>query len=318
MYFFFGAVALVLVLLAVRSFVRASPANLAQGLRAFVAAFSALASTGLLFSGRFGLALITIGATVMAIRAMSRAQGGAGSFGGPGAGQRSSEVTTDTLAMQLDHRTGELEGEVLRGRFAGRSLASLGVSDLLELLADCQREDPRSVPLLETYLDRRAPDWRADAGERRRRRAWRGAGRADRDGRGDRLVDPGPGARRERGRDQGRASPADDQAAPGPRRLGLPRGAAQPGQGLSLARPPLTGAVALRCYLPIYAACARRRVAGAGTKSSVAASLQSKRGRPRAGPVGGRRARCAGADRPRARDGAGCPAGVASLTRQPL
>ena len=164
MYFFFGVVLLILVLLAARSFVRASPAHLAQGLRAFLAAFSALASTGLLFSGRFGLALITIGATFMAIRAMARAHAGAGSFGGQSAGQRSSEVTTDTLAMQLDHRTGELEGEVLRGPFAGRSLASLGVSDLLELLADCQREDPRSVPLLETYLDRRAPDWRADAG----------------------------------------------------------------------------------------------------------------------------------------------------------
>jgi hypothetical protein len=164
LYFFFGVVVLILVLVAARSFVRASPAHLAQGLRAFLAAFSALASTGLLFSGRFGLALITIGATFMAIRAMSRAHAGAGGFGGQSAGQRSSEVITDTLAMQLDHRSGELEGEVLRGRFAGRSLASLGVSDLLELLADCQREDPRSVPLLETYLDRRAPDWRADAG----------------------------------------------------------------------------------------------------------------------------------------------------------
>jgi hypothetical protein len=164
LYFFFGVVVLILVLVAARSFVRASPAHLAQGLRAFLAAFSALASTGLLFSGRFGLALITIGATFMAIRAMSRAHAGAGGFGGQSAGQRSSEVITDTLAMQLDHRTGELEGEVLRGPFAGRSLASLGVSDLLELLADCQREDPRSVPLLETYLDRRAPDWRADVG----------------------------------------------------------------------------------------------------------------------------------------------------------
>jgi hypothetical protein len=164
LYFFLGVVVLILVLVAARSFVRASPAHLAQGLRAFLAAFSALASTGLLFSGRFGLALITIGATFMAIRAMSRAHAGAGGFGGQSAGQRSSEVITDTLAMQLDHRTGELEGEVLRGQFAGRSLASLGVSDLLELVADCQREDPRSVPLLETYLDRRAPDRRADAG----------------------------------------------------------------------------------------------------------------------------------------------------------
>jgi hypothetical protein len=165
-YFLVGVIVLVVILLGARGFVHANPAQLAQGLRAFLAAFSALASTGLLFTGRFGLALVAIGATFMAIRAMSRAHAGAasGSFGGPGAGQRSSEVTTDTLSMQLDHRTGELEGEVLRGNFAGRSLASLGVSDLLELLADCQREDPRSVPLLETYLDRRAPDWRGGVG----------------------------------------------------------------------------------------------------------------------------------------------------------
>ena len=168
-YLLVGVIVLLVVLLGARGFIQANPAQLAQGLRAFLAAFSALASTGLLFTGRFGLALVAIGATFMAIRAMSRAHAGAsGGFGGASAGQRSSEVTTDTLSMQLDHRTGELEGDVLRGRFAGRSLASLGVSDLLELLAECQREDPRSVPLLETYLDRRAPDWRgggAGAGE---------------------------------------------------------------------------------------------------------------------------------------------------------
>ncbi len=163
LYLLFGVFLLVLVLFAARGFVQASPAHLAQGMRAFVAAFSALASTGLLFAGRLGFALITIGATFMALRAMSRATSPAGSFGGRSPGQASSEVETDTLRMQLDHRTGELEGEVLRGRFAGRPLASLGVSDLLGLLADCRREDPRSVALLETYLDRRAPDWRRQA-----------------------------------------------------------------------------------------------------------------------------------------------------------
>jgi DnaJ domain len=161
-YLLLGAVLLGVALLAARSFARANPARLAQGVRAFIAAFSALASTGLLFAGRFGLALITIGATVMAIRAMVRSSaGGIGQFGGSARGsQQSSEVTTDTLSMQLDHATGELEGEVLQGRFAGRSLNSLGLADLLELLAECQREDPRSVALLETYLDRRQPDWR--------------------------------------------------------------------------------------------------------------------------------------------------------------
>lgn len=162
-YFLLGVVLLAAALLAGRVFVQANPATLAQAGRAFVAAFSALASTGLLFAGRYGLALITIGATVAAIAALRRGQGGFGAGGSGSSDQsgQSSEVVTDTLRMQLDHTTGALEGEVLRGRFARRTLDSLGVSDLLELLAECQREDPRSVPLLETYLDRRQPDWRA-------------------------------------------------------------------------------------------------------------------------------------------------------------
>jgi hypothetical protein len=166
-YLLLGTVLLGLGLLAARSFIQASPAHLAQGVRAFIAAFSVLASTGLLFTGRFGLALITIGATFMAVRAMRRsATGGLGEFGSRPHGQQNSEVITDSLRMQLDHSTGELDGEVLRGPFAGRSLASLGLVELLDLLAGCQRDDPRSVPLLETYLDRRQPDWRAHvAGE---------------------------------------------------------------------------------------------------------------------------------------------------------
>jgi hypothetical protein len=161
-YLLVGTVLLGLGLLAARGFITANPAHLAQGVRAFVAAFSVLASTGLLFTGRFGLALITLGATVMAVRAMRRsAAGGFGGFGERTPGAQSSEVVTDTLRMHLEHATGELDGEVLRGPFAGRSLASLGLTELLDLLADCRREDPRSVPLLETYLDRREPDWRA-------------------------------------------------------------------------------------------------------------------------------------------------------------
>jgi hypothetical protein len=165
---FLGLLALALLLVAAHYYVSADPARLAQGVRAFVAAFSALAGTGLLFAGRFGLALITLGATVLAVQAMRRHAGSIGSFGGDagsaGRGGRRSEVTTDTLRMQLDHATGELEGTVLRGPFAGRSLDSLGLSDLLDLLAHCQREDPRSVPLLETYLDRRHAEWRTHAG----------------------------------------------------------------------------------------------------------------------------------------------------------
>ncbi len=166
-----------LVLIGLYIFVSVKPATLVRALRTFTTTFAALAGTGLLLTGRFGLALVTFIAAVMAIRALKSGAfgGGFGQHSGPGQfpgsgplgggpGGKTSDIATDMLAMQLDHRTGDLDGEVLEGRFAGRTLASLGLQDLLSLLIECQRDDPRAVPLLETYLDRQHPDWRSEAG----------------------------------------------------------------------------------------------------------------------------------------------------------
>lgn len=154
-------------------FTRIQPATLARAIKAFTATFGALAGTGLLLTGRFGLAIITVSAAIMALRALRTSGAGyQGWSSGRGAGSseqarpgKSSEVVTDMLAMTLDHQTGDLDGDVLKGAFAGRSLGSLGLQDLLHLLMECQRDDPRSVPLLETYLDRQQPDWRQHVGE---------------------------------------------------------------------------------------------------------------------------------------------------------
>ncbi|TDH58169.1 molecular chaperone DnaJ [Dankookia rubra] len=80
--------------------------------------------------------------------------------GGTGAAGESA-VETATLAMRLDHATGRMSGTVRRGRQTGRELASLSLPELLALLADCRAEDPDSVALLEAWLDRLDPDWRA-------------------------------------------------------------------------------------------------------------------------------------------------------------
>lgn len=163
-----------LVLLGLYIFVSVKPATLARAIRTFTTTFAALAGTGLLLTGRFGLALITLIAAMMALRALrtgslsggwtTGAPGGFSNSPGGGPGGKTSDIATDMLAMQLDHRTGDLDGEVLQGRFAGRSLESLGLQDLIALLIECQRDDPRAVPLLETYLDRRYPDWRQQTG----------------------------------------------------------------------------------------------------------------------------------------------------------
>jgi len=163
---------LLLALIGLYIFISVKPATLARAIKTFTTTFAALAGTGLLLTGRFGLALIIFIAAFMAIRAlkggvMGSTAGGFGTAGGPvggGPAGKTSDIATDMLAMQLDHRTGDLDGEVLLGRFAGRSLASLGLPDLLALMIDCQRNDPRAVPLLETYLDRHHPDWRQQAG----------------------------------------------------------------------------------------------------------------------------------------------------------
>jgi hypothetical protein len=159
-----GLIGLVVLYLLARAFLAASPRDLARALKAFGAAFAALASTGLLFTGRLGLALVTLAATAVAVRALVQGPRGAdplaGGGGDPGPG---SSVDTDLLAMRLDHATGEVEGRVKRGAFAGRELGTLGQGSLLQLLEEARREDPPSQPLLEAYLDRRFPDWRDSA-----------------------------------------------------------------------------------------------------------------------------------------------------------
>ncbi len=72
---------------------------------------------------------------------------------GPSAGQQSI-VETRFLRMTLDHDTGEMNGNVLEGAFAGRSLNQLTLDQLLELLTECTREDEESAQLLRAYLGR--------------------------------------------------------------------------------------------------------------------------------------------------------------------
>ncbi len=75
---------------------------------------------------------------------------------------RRSTVRTAALEMELDHDTGALQGFVLAGRQEGKSLASLGLTELKALYAELSG-DPESRQLLETYLDSRFPVWREDA-----------------------------------------------------------------------------------------------------------------------------------------------------------
>ena len=68
-------------------------------------------------------------------------------------GQQSA-VETRFVRMTLDHDTGEMNGSVLEGLFAGNDLNELSLEKLIALLAECTREDEESAALLRAYLDR--------------------------------------------------------------------------------------------------------------------------------------------------------------------
>lgn len=154
------AAALVVLVLAAR-WITALPAHdLAQAVRVFAATFAALLGSGLVYAGRVGIAAAVLGAGFWAIRAFRRARRPPDPLGPADDGPPHSSVRTRTLAMRLDRATGSLDGEVLRGRLRGARLSRLPLDDLLDLLAECRRNDPESEPLLEAFLDRRHPDWR--------------------------------------------------------------------------------------------------------------------------------------------------------------
>ena len=110
-------------------------------------------------------------------------------FGGPGksrpqgqsSGGQTSTVESRYLRMTLNHDSGDIDGEVLTGQFAGRMLNQLELDVLLQLLAECQ-DDEESVQLLQAYLDRvHGEDWQQQAGEQARRQTAAPSGEMSRD-----------------------------------------------------------------------------------------------------------------------------------------
>ena len=67
--------------------------------------------------------------------------------------EQMSEVETGFLRMYLDHKTGEMNGEVIKGDYSGQTLRSLSLEELLKLLSEIDK-DTQSVQVLTAYLDR--------------------------------------------------------------------------------------------------------------------------------------------------------------------
>jgi hypothetical protein len=62
--------------------------------------------------------------------------------------------------MELDHDTGDMDGDVLAGEFKGRRVSSLSDRELQSLYMFCGRAGDQSLALLEAWLHRNRTGWR--------------------------------------------------------------------------------------------------------------------------------------------------------------
>ena len=189
-YFFLGIALLAAVLLSARWFVDADPKKAAAALKIVGVGLLGVIAVILVVSGRFSLLMMLLVMLMFLRRVLKAGAQRRQTMQGPSPGQ-SSAVRTRFLQMVLDHDSGEMDGEVLDGRFMGAWLSTLGLPEMLQLLDDYQKEDPQSASVLEAYLDRtQSEDWRERAG-------WRADFQSEADGRPQGPPDDGPMDRRE-------------------------------------------------------------------------------------------------------------------------
>jgi DnaJ-domain-containing protein 1 len=146
-----------------RWYVNAQPADILRVLRWVGAVVLAAGLILIVLMGRWNLLwmlafpAIPLLGRLRALAAMRR------NAQGPRPGQ-SSQVETRFLRMTLDHDSGDMDGEVREGAFAGQTLSRMSLGDLIALWRTCAQEDEASRTVLETFLDRHQPDWRDVAG----------------------------------------------------------------------------------------------------------------------------------------------------------
>ena len=173
-YVLLGIALLVLVVFLSRWFATANPSSLAKWVKWGFIAAGAAATIFLSVTGKANLAFLPLAITGLPWL-MSRFAAGRMNPN-PTAGQKS-DVETPYLRMTLDHDSGEMEGTVLQGRYAGARLDELSEPQLLDLLEECGLRDDEGRRLLEAYMDRiLGADWRERAETREEQEQSAGAG----------------------------------------------------------------------------------------------------------------------------------------------
>lgn len=147
----------------IKSFANAQPAQV-RGLTRKVAGWGLIGFSGILaFRGAFNLAmpLFALGLGLLG-QNMVFPNGMPWSRKTPG---QASRVATSLLAMELDHDSGRMDGEVLAGTYKGRRLSTLTLDEARRLHAECARAPDQSRALFEAWVGRTHPDWRERWGE---------------------------------------------------------------------------------------------------------------------------------------------------------
>ncbi len=156
-----------------RWFVSADPVTLIRTLKWLAIIVAIAFGIFLVVSGRWSWALYLPFLALPWIRRFRLLRRQAHNMRGPSRGQHT-EVKTRFLGMWLDHDSGEMNGEVLEGSFAGRRLDQLSLESLIMLFREIMDQDEESARVLAAYLERVHPGWREEAPE-----GAAGVGRAD-------------------------------------------------------------------------------------------------------------------------------------------
>ena len=157
-YFLAGLALLLLLILLARGFASANPRRVAAALRKTFGGLALAAAAFLFIRGAIPLAI------PLAVFGLSLLGKGVPGFGDPfGSADKSpgqtSKVRTDVLEMELDHDSGHMDGQPLKGRFAGRPFSALSDAELMELLDEMRGGDVQDLSLMEAYLHWRMPEW---------------------------------------------------------------------------------------------------------------------------------------------------------------
>ena len=83
------------------------------------------------------------------------------------AGSGTSQVSTATVVMSMQHTSGEIDGSVIAGPFESRQLSSLSIDELTQLYDYCQKNDSDACRLIAAYATRqRSDEWQDSANQR--------------------------------------------------------------------------------------------------------------------------------------------------------